>query len=472
MVDVNTFVRNYANAIIDGEAAVFVGAGVSMASGFPNWGKLVEPLAREIGLDVNRESDYIALAQYFVNSRKSRWGIEHLIREEFAKSLPPSDDLKKLARMPIDTYWTTNYDPLIETALRGQGKSCDSVDSEKELSSLVPMSDAVVYKMHGDARHPNSCVITKDDYEAYSTTHELFISHLKTALTSKTFLYVGYSFGDPNFEAVLARIRQVLNGSMRTHYYLTKKVKRGKLSKKEFEYKKKQQRMFLDDLARYGIQAVLLDSYNDISRTLDRVAALVKRNTVFISGSAAEYGHKWNKNAVSLVYKLTSSLLDKGFRIVVGHGTGVGSYVISTAITELSPQEFDKRLVIRAIPHEEKILNKKYDRMMSEYRRDMTERAGVGIFLFGNKRRGGKIVKADGVLDEYELLRKQGKTVIPIPSTGFAAKKIYKMERKAGRFGSDVERTLRRLNEEYDPDVVVDEVVALVLKLSEGKDGC
>lgn len=472
MVDVNTFVRNYANAIIDGEAAVFAGAGVSMASGFPNWGKLVEPLAREIGIDVKCESDYIALAQYFVNSRRSRWGIEHLIRQEFAKPLPPSDDLKKLAQMPIDTYWTTNYDPLIETALRGQGKSCDSVDSEKELSSLVPMSDAVVYKMHGDARHPNSCVITKDDYEAYSTTHELFISHLKTALTSKTFLFVGYSFGDPNFEAVLARIRQVLNGSVRTHYYLTKKVKRGKLSKKEFEYKKKQQRMFLDDLARYGIQAVLLDSYKEISHILDRVNRLVKCKTVFISGSAAEYGEMWDKDAVSLVYKLTSALLEGGFRIITGHGQGVGSYVISTAITMLTPEEFDERLVIRAIPYEEKDHNDSYEQMMIEYRRAMTENAGIGIFLFGNKWIDGEICVADGVKKEYELMCEQGKPIIPVPSTGYAAREIYDSVQSDGVLDEDENKILKALVDEYDPNEVVKKVMAIVWRILNREPNC
>ena len=472
MVDVNTFVRNYANAIIDGEAAVFAGAGVSMASGFPNWGKLVEPLAREIGLDVKRESDYIALAQYFVNSRRSRWGIEHLIRQEFAKPLPPSDDLKKLAQMPIDTYWTTNYDSLIEAALRGQGKSCDSVDSERELSSLVPMSDAVVYKMHGDARHPNSCVITKDDYESYSTTHELVISHLKTALTSKTFLFVGYSFGDPNFEAVLARIRQVLNESVRTHYYLTKKVKRGKLSKKEFEYKKKQQRMFLDDLARYGIQAVLLDSYKEISHILDRVNRLVKCKTVFISGSAAEYGEMWDKDAVSLVYKLTSALLEGGFRIITGHGQGVGSYVISTAITMLTPEEFDERLVIRAIPYEEKDHNDSYEQMMVEYRRAMTENAGIGIFLFGNKWIDGEICVADGVKKEYELMCEQGKPTIPVPSTGYAAREIYDSVQSDGVLDGEEKKILKALVDEYDPKEVVKKVMAIVWRILNREPNC
>ena len=487
MVDVDSFVRNYANAIIDGEAAVFAGAGVSMPSGYPSWSKLVKPLAREIGLDVGRESNYISLAQYYSNARRSRWDIEHLIRREFSKACEPSDDLMLLAQMPIDTYWTTNYDSLIEDSLRKHGKRCDSVDNERELSSLVPGSDAIVYKMHGDARHPDSCIITKDDYESYSTTHELFINHLKTALTSKTFLFIGYGFGDPNFEAVLARIRQVLQGSVRTHYYLARKVKKEGLSKKQFRYKKKQQRMFLDDLARYGIQAVLFDTFADISKALKDINKLVKCNTIFISGSAAEYGGKWDKNAAGLVYKLTSKLLKKGFRIITGHGQGVGSYVISTAITELNPKEFDKRLVIRAVPYEEKKYKKKYKKMMVEYRRSMTESAGIGIFLFGNKWEKGEIVNASGVREEYELMRSQDdKIIIPIPSTGYEAERIFKKEEKIfkkerkknhkksneNQIKSDVAKTLNNIKEEYDPDKIVKEVVALIQDISEGKSGC
>ena len=47
--------------------AVFAGAGLSMSAGYVGWSELLEPIAKEIGLDVKKEYDLVTLAQYHVN---------------------------------------------------------------------------------------------------------------------------------------------------------------------------------------------------------------------------------------------------------------------------------------------------------------------------------------------------------------------------------------------------------------------
>lgn len=75
-----------------------------------------------------------------------------------------------------------------------------------------------VYKMHGDAGNPANAVITKDDYELYEYRRPLFWTALKGDLISKTFLFVGFSFEDPNMDYILGQIHSLLGENIHEHY--------------------------------------------------------------------------------------------------------------------------------------------------------------------------------------------------------------------------------------------------------------
>lgn len=55
----------------------------------------------------------------------------------------------------------------------------------------------------------------------------------------------------------------------------------------------------------------------------------------------------------------------------------------------------------------------------------MISRAGISIFVFGNKIDAGNIVIANGVLTEYETAVEQGNIIVPVGCTGYAAKEIW-----------------------------------------------
>jgi len=75
MASTKEFIREYTRAVSQGYAAVFAGAGLSRASGYTNWKELVRPLADEIGLDVDKENDLVAIIQYYRNERCTRSSI-------------------------------------------------------------------------------------------------------------------------------------------------------------------------------------------------------------------------------------------------------------------------------------------------------------------------------------------------------------------------------------------------------------
>lgn len=65
------FLRKYVNAIQEGNAALFAGAGLSRPSGFVDWKGLLRPLAKDIDLDVDKESDLLSVAQFYRNRKGS-----------------------------------------------------------------------------------------------------------------------------------------------------------------------------------------------------------------------------------------------------------------------------------------------------------------------------------------------------------------------------------------------------------------
>src|SRR5690348_15439732 len=110
VIDEKTLLSNFQKQMDEDAAALFLGAGMSRESGFVNWKELMKEIADEIGLDIDRETDLIALAQWHKNRRRTRHKINQTLVEEFARQAKLTDNHRLIAALPISTIWTTNYD--------------------------------------------------------------------------------------------------------------------------------------------------------------------------------------------------------------------------------------------------------------------------------------------------------------------------------------------------------------------------
>ena len=199
------FINEYVKAIQDGNAAIFAGAGLSASLGFVNWKELLRDLADDLNLDIDKETDLVSIAQYHSN-KFNRTRINEKIINEFTTLEDGSENHQILSRLDIDTYWTTNYDQLIEKTLENNGKKVDKKVTNEDFSRYIKRKDATVYKMHGDKDAPHNAVLTKNDYEDYHDNRELFSTVLRGDLLSKVFLFIGFSFDDPNIDYILSNL--------------------------------------------------------------------------------------------------------------------------------------------------------------------------------------------------------------------------------------------------------------------------
>lgn len=428
--EVETFIKEFVKHLAEKNVAIFAGAGLSKAAGFVSWPELLRDIASELGLNVDKEHDLISLAQYHVNENGGKSRISQKILEEFAEEAEETNNHRILANLPITTYWTTNYDTLIENSLKTVNKITDVKHQIKQLSNTRLKRDVVVYKMHGDVHHASDAIITKEQYESYYKTHEPFVATLSGDLISKTFLFIGFSFTDPNLDYVLSRLNIQFGEDSRQHYCFIKK--RNKLRDEDediYKYNVRKQELMIGDLKRYRIKAILVDEYEDITKILAEIESRYKKQTIFISGSAEEYGQWSRKEAQGFIHNLSKGIIIAGFKIVNGFGWGVGSAVINGALEAIyeKPDKYSEdQLILKPFPQFE-TGEKSLPELWEEYRQKMISMAGIAIFVFGNKKdTNGNIIFANGVMREFQISISKGLIPIPISATGFVAEDLFK----------------------------------------------
>lgn len=440
----NRFLDHFASAIEAGDAALFVGAGLSQPAGYVNWKELLRGIAEDLNLDVEVESDLVALAQYHLNVRSNRAHLNRRLVEEFTKKARATENHRLIAQLPVRTIWTTNYDTLLEDALRAAGKRVDVKSTNESLAVSIPGRHAVIYKMHGDISQPHLTVLTKEDYETYDQSRGLFASALQGDLVSKSFLFLGFSFTDPNIDYILSRVRVLLRQNQREHYCVMKRLtpprRNTGRARAQHEYDATKMALRIADLRRYSIEAVIIDEYAEVETLLRELVTRSRLGTVFVSGSAHDPGN-WGQERLELFARsLGFALLDAGYKLVSGFGLGVGAAVLLGAMeAAYSDVEnpLSNRISLRPFPRTDRLKSRR-DEFDRRWREEMISDAGFAVFLSGNRLSPGtdRIEVAPGVLQEFEMAVASRKYPIPIGATGFAARVLW-------------ERVMSRLDEFY-----------------------
>lgn len=429
--EVKEFIQKFTKELSESNAAVFVGAGLSKAAGYVDWPSLMAPIAEGLGLDIAKETDLVSLAQYHLNANAThRQQLNQLLVENFSDLREPSENHRLLARLPIRTFWTTNYDRLLESALQSSGKRVDAKYTNAQLATTRRGRDVTIYKMHGDVEHPDKAILTKDDYERYTSTHSPFIEALSGDLVEKTFLFIGFSFTDPNIDFILSRIRSRYSSSQRQHYYMAKRRSRIKNeTQKNYQYGLTKQALVVQDLMRFNIRTVLLDDYKEVPDILREIERHNRRSTIFVSGSAEDFA-PWGRPATEqFLSALAAELIRRDFKIASGFGLGIGTAVVTGAVQEIystSDRGIDDQIILRPFPRGIRNAMER-EKTYARYRNDLIAQAGVAIFVMGNKIVDGSTSKADGVLQEFSIARQLGLYLVPIGCSGWIASDLFRV---------------------------------------------
>ena len=432
-----SFIEEVARHINDNDAALFMGAGVSASTGLPSWTEILKPLAEKLGIEVTPNMDLYQIAQFYNNKYK-----RNEIVKEYEKRIGVVNEESEYLLAALDLgfreIWTTNYDRVIETCLGKRKIAPKIINSDHNINALSN-GGVHIFKLNGDIGDPSNMVITKEDLEKYSMTHELMLTFLKKELISKSFLFLGYSFSDSLILSNLATIKNCLGDSCTTHYTILEKDNIN-------DY-------FIDDLCnRYNIQTLLIDSRDEFPLILKEIKSKCTERRVFISGSFDSLPSIEDDFADNLCVSLVEQLYKNDYAIASGMGRKIGNYLAGHAYAYLvrtNPFDMEQKLLLR--PFYEKM----EDNSKSNHRYNMISECNICIFMFGKSPSvDGMTLNSKGVKEEFEIATKLNKAIIPLPTTKYAAKEIYDYVLSNKLNYPYLEPYLDRLNSSTDPKIL------------------
>lgn len=468
-VNKDHMLKKFTEALEEGNAALFIGAGLSKASGFVDWKELMRNIAAELGLDVERETDLIALAQYHVNKFGGRDGLNERIINEFTKDATLTENHRLIAALPVRAIWTTNYDDLLERAYRESRRQPDVKTTPENLGQTITQRDVVIYKMHGDSTQPQDAVLTKDDYETYQDKREAFSTALSWELMARTFLFLGFSFTDPNIDYILGRIRRLLGQNQRKHYCVMKwpdppKDSAGSVQT-EYEYNRRKLELRISDLSRYQIHAVMVDDYAEITEILTELNRRTHQRDIFVSGSADEFDPQFDKKRLgNFLERLGQEIIDRDFNLVSGFGPEIGPGVVLGALKRIREKSLPlDRLRLFPFPvHMPPGPDR--DELFSRHRRDMISSAVGVIFVSGNNHKDAEVgLHATGVMEEFNIAQELKRVLVPVGASGYAARQIWEEVRSGA--SKEAQRAADQLKVLGDPERRDDDLIEAIFKL-------
>ncbi len=273
-------IERYGRVAEYGGAALLVGAGLSRASGLPNWADLIDGMRQEADVPESLQ-DMPLVAEYIVKSLPG--GEErleqHILQNITSSSASPSKGHRSIAALRVDDLWTTNYDRLIEQA----DPEIESVATEGDLSRRTMPSRRRLMKMHGSVSVESppgwhaKPVITRKHFETYEADHPKMWAALRATYLTKTFLFLGFSFDDPNI-GLLLRLSRSLGAEAAPLHYTVLRVP----SESE---KRRLHELRVQDLQDSGVVVCEIEDYAELDDILDRLVRRTMQPRLLVTGS-------------------------------------------------------------------------------------------------------------------------------------------------------------------------------------------
>lgn len=197
---------------VDEQLVVFIGAGVSRASGLPNWTELLERIATEAGVGPHEvaalgklhELDRARIVQHRLGLQERKIG--DVVRDVLGTA-PFTLAHALLASLPIREAVTTNYDELFEQASAAAGEAAAVLPYES-----VRERSRWLLKLHGSVSRPDDIVLTREDYLRYADRRAALGGIVQAMLITRHMLFVGFSLTDDNFHRTIDEVRKAIRG--------------------------------------------------------------------------------------------------------------------------------------------------------------------------------------------------------------------------------------------------------------------
>jgi len=215
------------DSCIKGKLVIFAGAGISTERDFVFPYTFYDDVRDELKIKKNKNLSFAKLMSAYCKQPNGRAKLLLKIKErlEYIESFPElyrtaTEFHRELSTIfQIKEIITTNWDNYFE-------KECAALP-------VVTPEDFVfwdnpgrkVFKIHGSINNYGSIIATEKDYsKCYKTLQKSIIgSNLKLLLATKTILFIGYSFGDEDFNKIYRFLKKEMTNVLPHSYLVTTK---------------------------------------------------------------------------------------------------------------------------------------------------------------------------------------------------------------------------------------------------------
>lgn len=389
-------IDDFAYSLSQDTGVIFVGSGISAPSGLPTWSDLLKPFAATLGIELNPHDDLPTIAQFVINANGNNRGpLIQAIKERFIKNLPLNSYHEHLKKTKIRTIWTTNYDTLLEEAFRGYIQDVKAHDDA--ISRSVSSHQIEIIKAHGciATSQLKDLVVSLEDYEDFFINRPATAERLRNDLLRNSFLFIGYSYGDPNIRNIIVEARRLASQATRQHHMIQKAENDPGLSIR--------QQNWVKDLRRVGISCILINDYNELEAALQAISLKSRGKTLFVTG-----GHELELANANDYGRALAAIPD--LILLDGQSEGISRSIISSFTEECLRIRQDIRLRTRLFPNPY-VIRAEFNNdpsllpELKKWRTPLLRETQVIVIFPGSM----------GTEAEFEVARNMGCDIIPVP---------------------------------------------------------
>ena len=184
------------------ELSLFLGSGVSVPLGLPDWKTLLEDLGGQT-LAHFTPTNAPAIAQLLSDQLgRVKFNTEVAQRVRVSGYAPAH---LLLAALGVQQTVTTNYDQAYEAALDAALGS----NAYQVLTRQLAVQPKPWVLNHGDISRPETIVISESDYYLLESEHRSLLALVESLLMTSHLMFVGFSMGDRDFIEAARRVHEV-----------------------------------------------------------------------------------------------------------------------------------------------------------------------------------------------------------------------------------------------------------------------
>lgn len=208
-----------------GAVVPFVGAGLSISSGYPGWTAFLKQHIRETAIDPGEFDQILCAGQYEEAAQRLADALgpafNEAVENAFGRSRDISGCVQLLPHVFDSCVITTNFDDVTKRCYEAAGKPFSeelSGERSRELPRKLAEGKRVLLKLHGTSTSPRGRILTAAEYqEHYGDGEEL--QRAIEAICSKTLLFVGCSLTvDRTLTAMKAFVQANGHDNIARHY--------------------------------------------------------------------------------------------------------------------------------------------------------------------------------------------------------------------------------------------------------------